>query len=113
MQEARIMRKSSLFKETSVQLMWWTATKTTLERVKPPWAENPPKQVQTVHGQKRRDNRGNCNCSITPGNSAWIAERAGFRRYDFVDNAQHFQVIPTKVGIQMFFFGVRLPSVIE
>jgi hypothetical protein len=53
------------------------------------------------------------NCSITPGNSAWIAERAGFRRYDFVDNAQHFQVIPTKVGIQMFFFGVRLPSVIE
>jgi len=39
------------------------------------------------------------NCSITPGNS--------------VDNAQHFQVIPTKVGIQMFFFGVRLPSVIE
>jgi hypothetical protein len=53
------------------------------------------------------------NCSITPGNSAWIAERAGSRRYDFVDNAQHFQVIPTKVGIQMFFFGVRLPSVIE
>jgi hypothetical protein len=53
------------------------------------------------------------NCSITPGNSAWIAERAGFRRYDFVDNAQLFQVIPTKVGIQMFFFGVRLPSVIE
>jgi len=47
------------------------------------------------------------NCSIAPGNSAWIAERAGFRRYDFVDNAQHFQVIPTKVGIQMFFFGVR------
>jgi len=36
-----------------------------------------------------------------------------FRRYDFVDNAQHFQVIPTKVGIQMFFFGVRLPGVIE
>jgi hypothetical protein len=54
-----------------------------------------------------------CNCSITPGNSAWIAERAGFRRYDFVDNAQHFQVIPTKVGIQIFFFDVRLPSVIE
>jgi len=53
------------------------------------------------------------NCSITPGNSAWIAERAGVRRYDFVDNAQRFQVIPTKVGIQMFFFGVRLPSVIE
>jgi hypothetical protein len=53
------------------------------------------------------------NCSITPGNSAWIAERAGFRRYDFVDNAQHFQVILTKVGIQIFFFGVRLPSVIE
>jgi hypothetical protein len=53
------------------------------------------------------------NCSIMPGNSAWIAERAGVRRYDFVDNAQHFQVIPTKVGIQMFFFGVRLPSVIE
>jgi hypothetical protein len=43
----------------------------------------------------------------------WIADRAGFRRYDFVDNAQHFHVIPTKVGIQMFFFGVRLPSVIE
>jgi hypothetical protein len=57
--------------------------------------------------------KGFRNCSITPGNSAWIAERAGFRRYDFVDNAQHFQVIPTKVGIQMFFFGVRLPSVIE
>jgi hypothetical protein len=54
-----------------------------------------------------------CNCSITPGNSAWIADRAGVRRYDFVDNAQHFQVIPTKVGIQMFFFSVRLPSVIE
>jgi hypothetical protein len=53
------------------------------------------------------------SCSITPGNSAWIAERAGVRRYDFVDNAQHFQVIPTKVGIQMFFFGVRLPIVIE
>jgi hypothetical protein len=53
------------------------------------------------------------NCSIMPGNSAWIAERAGVRRYDFVDNAQHFQVIPTKVGIQMFFFSVRLPSVIE
>jgi hypothetical protein len=58
------------------------------------------------HNKKR-------NCSITPGNSAWIAERAGVRRYDFVDNAQHFQVIPTKVGIQMFFFGVRLPIVIE
>jgi hypothetical protein len=54
-----------------------------------------------------------CNCSITPDNSAWIAERAGVRRYDFVDNAQHFQVIPTKVGIQMFFFGVRLPCVIK
>jgi hypothetical protein len=53
------------------------------------------------------------NSSITPGNSAWIAERAGVRRCDFVDNAQHFQVIPTKVGIQMFSFGVRLPSVIE
>jgi hypothetical protein len=53
------------------------------------------------------------NCSITPGNSAWIEERAGVRRYDFVDNAQHFQVIPTKVGIQIFFFGVPLPSVIE
>jgi hypothetical protein len=53
------------------------------------------------------------NCSIMPGNSAWIAERAGVRRYDFVENAQHFQVIPTKVGIQMFFFSVRLPSVIE
>jgi len=50
------------------------------------------------------------NYSITPGNSAWIAERAGFRRFD---NAQHFQVIPTKVGIQIFFFDVRLPSVIE
>jgi len=46
------------------------------------------------------------NCSITPGNSA-------FRRYDFVDNAQHFQVIPTKVGIQIFFFDVRLPRRIE
>jgi hypothetical protein len=43
------------------------------------------------------------NCSITPGNSAWIAERVGFRRYDFVDNAEHYQVIPTNVGIQMFF----------
>jgi hypothetical protein len=42
-----------------------------------------------------------------------MAERAGFRRYDFVDNAQHFHVIPTKVGIQMFFFGVRLPCLIE
>jgi hypothetical protein len=48
-----------------------------------------------------------------PGNSAWIAERAGVRRYDFVDNAQHFQVIPTEVGIQMFFFSVRLPCVIK
>jgi hypothetical protein len=37
----------------------------------------------------------------------------GVRRYDFVDNAQHFQVIPTKVGIQMFFFSVRLSSVLE
>jgi len=53
------------------------------------------------------------NCSITPGNSAWIAERVGFRRYDFVDNAEHYQVIPTNVGIQMFFFGVRPPSLIE
>jgi len=42
-----------------------------------------------------------------------IAERAGFRRYDFVDNAQHFQVIPMKVGIQIFFFDVRLPRRIE
>jgi len=51
--------------------------------------------------------------ALESGFSAWIAERAGFRRYDFVDNAQHFQVIPTKVGIQVFFFGVRLPCIIE
>jgi len=41
------------------------------------------RQLDGVFQQKKR------NCSITPGNSAWIAERAGFRRYDFVDNAQH------------------------
>jgi len=63
-------------------------------------------------GSANRVGANKNGCSITSGNSAWIAERAGFRRYDFVDNAQHFQVIPTKVGIQMFFFGVRLPSVI-
>jgi hypothetical protein len=38
---------------------------------------------------------------------------SGFRRNAFVDNAQHFHVIPTKVGIQLFFFGVRMASVIE
>jgi hypothetical protein len=77
----------------------------------------PPKtKGASAHRQSFRADLFLCrigNCSITPDNSAWIAERASFRRYDFVDNALHFQVIPTKVGIQMFFFGVRLPSVIE
>jgi hypothetical protein len=53
------------------------------------------------------------NCSITPGKIAWIAVRAGFRRYDFIGNTQHYQVIPTKVGIQVFSSLLRLPGLIE
>jgi hypothetical protein len=50
------------------------------------------------------------NCSKKSGQ---IVLGAGFRRHDFIGNTQHFQVIPTKVGIQIFSSLFLSPGVIE